>query len=469
MRLLLLPALLSTLALLACSQEVPNAPADAGSEPDAAEEPGRDAAALAPDAAAAGAPDASAVPPDASAPVESIKVACTGPAAPVRANTRVDVNCTVDNGGRAVSAPALSASPSTGVVLQKGTNELQMAFSLSTGSYQHPVDFVDTTYTLTYEVHDAADSTRFGKATAKVTVLGNYWVGDLSDYGAGIVAYASDGSAVGGAIGPTAVTGVYDLKLLPDGNVAVSSLTKRTVKAFTRKGVALSRTFPETDPFTGQAVWNATYTDQGPHQMAVVGEELWVAGAKEGPDFGLAVYNWKTGAFQKFVKNPASYSFQFTSIVARADGTVLAGSDERRTLCIFDAATYSPKGATPCANVGDEFCGGWSSLVALSNGTVVGAQAGISANAGCPISFIGANLEITGTKKPTDAIGVYGMVDSGAEIAAVALSEITTEGFFISVNPTTLATASGDWRLLKTVGGSSFLKPSGLLRLTPAP
>jgi hypothetical protein len=57
------------------------------------------------------------------------------------------------------------------------------------------MDFADTTYSLTYEVHDAADADKFGKATVEVTVLGNYWVGDLAENGSlGVVAFASDGN-----------------------------------------------------------------------------------------------------------------------------------------------------------------------------------------------------------------------------------------------------------------------------------
>ncbi|HEY3452637.1 MAG TPA: hypothetical protein VGK67_40205 [Myxococcales bacterium] len=472
MRHSLLPALLSSLALLAaCSQEVATG-ADAGSEAtDAADEPGLDASAQAPRDAGVSKPDAAVTPPDASGPQQVITVSCVGPILPVRANTRVDVNCTVDNGGKAVSASTLTVSPSAGTVLQKGSGDLQMAFSLSTGSYQHPVDFADTTYTLTYEVHDAAEANKFGKATAAVTVLGNYWMGDLFEAGSsGVIAYASDGTPIGGAIGPTAVSGVYDLRTLPDGNVVVAARGQKAIKVFTRKGALVPRTFPDTDPFTSQGLWTTTYTDAGPHQMTVAGDDLWVAGAREGSVWGLAVFNWKTGAFQKFVPSPLNSSggdFQFTSIVARPDGTILASSSERRAICLFDAATYAAKGATPCAAVGDEWCGGWSSFVVLASGAVVGSQGGISNNAGCPFSFIGPNLEITGSKKSPEAITVFGMVESGAEIAGIAASEITTEGFFIRVDPATLATQSADWRVIKTVAGSGLLKPSGLLRLTP--
>jgi hypothetical protein len=126
MRPSLLPAILSSLALFACSQEVPLGGADAASEPpDAAAAPGLDASE--PDDAASTQPDADSAPPDASGPQQVIAVHCAGPASPVRANTRVDIDCTVDTRRPPVSAPALSASPSAGVVLQQGSSSLQMA------------------------------------------------------------------------------------------------------------------------------------------------------------------------------------------------------------------------------------------------------------------------------------------------------------------------------------------------------
>ncbi|MGC4114957.1 MAG: hypothetical protein QM765_10185 [Myxococcales bacterium] len=285
-----------------------------------------------------------------------------------------------------------------------------------------------------------------------------------------MLAFASDGTAVGGAIGPTAVTGVYDLKLLPDGNVVVSSVQKRSVSAFTRKGAPVAQTFTDTDPFTSQKLWPSGFSDDGPSQMAVAGDDLWVAGAKEGSTPGLAVYNWKTGAFQKFVPHPGTSPFLFTSIVARPDGSLLASSDESHTICVFDAATYAPKGSNPCAAVGNiASCGGWSSFLALANGTVVGTQRGTGGVIGCPFSFIGTNLEISGSKSPSDAVAVFGMVEGGAEIAAVALSEITNESFLLRIDGATLATQSSDWKLLKNVTGSSMIRTSGVLRLTPSP
>jgi len=405
---------------------------------------------------------------------EVIKVTCTGPANAIPVNTRVDITCVVDNSGRATATPILRADPAPGAVFTRGSTDTQLNFALSTSApgYMHPLDFADSEVKLSYEVHDAANGALFGRATVTVSVLGNYWVGDSNSSGMdpnGVLVYTSNGAPLGQAVSGTQIKGVYDIRNLPDGTLAVSSLGTKSIRVFDRKGNPKATTFPDTDPFNGAKIWESTsgFEAAGPRQMAVAGDQLWVAGAKE-TDWGLAVFNWKTGAFLRFVATPvATNAFPFTSLIRRNDGVLLAGSMERKPICAFDEKTYAPLGSTPCVTLGDTFCDGWSSFALLSTGEVAAVEKGYQSNKGCPIIVLGPTMNLLRSKALPEGAEVYGMVESGAELVGLTWSQYTTgQNWFLRANPLTLDSTFADWWTVKAPAGLMLLAPRGLARLT---
>jgi hypothetical protein len=227
--------------------------------------------------------------------------------------------------------------------------------------------------------------------------------------------------------------------------VAVTSQGQKKVKVFTRKGALVERTFPETDSFTGRGhlerdLQRRRAAPDGRRRRGALGGR-----SQGGIELRPGRLQWRTGPFQKFIPNPASSSFQFTMHrrpPGRDGPRLLRRAQDHLRL---RRRHLRPPRPTPCASVGDEWCGGWSSFLALADGTVVGAQRGSSGNGGCPLSFVGANLEISGSTKPDAPIGLYGMVESGADIAGLARSEVVFEGFLVRADRTTLATPSAGW------------------------
>ena len=62
-----------------------------------------------------------------------IVVTCDPVPAAVPVNTQVRINCNIDSGGKSLSMPELTASPSAGIELANGSQVGQVLFSLSTG------------------------------------------------------------------------------------------------------------------------------------------------------------------------------------------------------------------------------------------------------------------------------------------------------------------------------------------------
>jgi len=451
-----------------CVCEVPQDPdagteLDGGKEPDAGE-PATSDAGTKPDAALPDGPDAG---------PRVIPVACTPPAAPVRVNTQITIECTVDAAGATLSAPKLSATPSDGVVLANATQPGKFYFALSTGTpgYSHPKAYQDTQYTLTYEVHDVARPDDVGKATVPITVLGNYWIGDANPSGGGVYLFGSDGKYLGPAAATEDITGVSSLLMLPNGDIAVSSDANKVLKVFSRQGVARPITFATTDALNGdKPIWESGgsgFTEAGPNQMAVSVEgELWVAGAFESltvPTYGLAVFDLANGALIKFVPHPeaATDNFKFTSLARRGDGKMAASSDQRRRICLFDELTYESSG---CLTVGEAFSGTFKTLLSWDDGRLL---VGIKESTDAGLLLLGAGL---GTELVSEKIyypDVSGLVRSGDEVLALGVHGYSCGDPQIArFDATTLKLNGENWHL-KVAGGGSFHNPAGIVRLVP--
>lgn len=398
----------------------------------------------------------------------TIAVSCTqaSPLGAVPVNTLVTIQCDIDSGGKSIGEPRLSASPPDGVELGNGAQPGVVNFSLSTGKagYLHPKTFQDTTYRVTVEVRNSANAAEFGRGTVDVTVLGNYWVGDPASNGLGVLIFKSDGKYLSQAIGPAGITGVTDLYMMPSGDVAVSAREKKLIKIFDRTGVVRPITFSDTDKFAGSVkIWEPSggYSSAGPERMALSSTgELWVAGAVEGTTWGLVVFNPVNGEVLRFLPNPeTNNTFKFTSIARRTDGKILASSDQRRTVCIFDERTYASEG---CFVVGDSFTGYLKVLYPMPNAQVL---AGIKESTDAGLMLLGPTLATDLTSTKIYMPDVTGLVKSGNEVLAMGVFGNSCCNPQIARFDATTLTLKGTWDL--DVAGSSFYNCSGLVRLAP--
>ncbi len=403
------------------------------------------------------------------------KVECAAPAVAVPVNTEVIIDCTIDAQGASLDSPLLSVSPNDGVEIQNGSKAGIVKFAVSTGKvgYVHPKTYQDTTYTVTVEVHNALKPSEFGRGTAKVTVLGNYWIGDASSSGKGIHIFRSDGKYLAQAVGQAGITGVSDLLMMPNGDIAASSASGKVIKIFDRQGTPRPIEFADTDRFAGGiAIWEsggAGFASAGPRQMAYspVTGELWVAGAFEAlvqNTYGLAVFNPTTGELSKFVPHPevATDNFVFTSIARRSDGKILASSSQRRRVCIFDEATYEADG---CFSAGASFTE-FKVLMPLENGQVMVGIKGSSTN--------GDGLLVLGPTLTTDRVSgllydpdVTGLVRSGGEILALGVHGYQCcDPQLARFDAETLELLEPVWHLDTLDSGDSFYNAAGIVRLT---
>lgn len=402
----------------------------------------------------------------------TIKVDCSAPTDAVTVNYQVTINCVIDSQGASLSTPLLSVSPSDGVEMVNGTKAGVVHFALSTGKtgYSHPKTFQDTTYTVTVEVRNAANSSEFGKGTAKVTVLGNYWIGDSSSTGQGIHIFRSDGQYLAQAVGPAGIVGVTDLRMMPSGDIAVSSQSGKVIKIFDRKGTKRPVTFADTDKFAGGVtIWEsggAGVSQAGPGQMAYASTgELWVAGAFEKlvqNTYGLAVFNPSTGDLVKFVPHPevSTDNFKFSSLTRRSDGKILASSDQRRRICIFDEETYASEG---CFTAGDTWSGYFKTLMALDDGQVL---VGPMESTDAGLLFLGPTLTTDAVTEKISRPDVTGLVRSGGEILALGVhGNSCCDPQLARFDAKTLKLLDPVWHL-DTVSGDSFYNTSGIVRLT---
>lgn len=444
--------------------------------------PGPDAGNPPPDAGTATHDDAGGgAEPDAGGPAgpdagpRVIPVTCAGPTAPVTVNTQITVDCTSDAQGATLSVPTLKATPSDGVVLANATQPGRFYFALSTGAagYTHPKTYQDTSYTVAFEVHDVDHPDDVGKATIPFTVLGNYWIGDANSNGAGVFLFGSDGKYLGPAASKDDVTGVTDLRLLPNGDIAVSSNETKTLKVFSRQGVARPVVFAAVDGANGdKPIWESGgtgFTQAGPCQMAVASSgDLWVAGAAEVPTgstvatYGLAVFETATGALKKFVPHPeaATDNFKFTSLARRTDGKIAASSDQRRRLCLFDELTYASEG---CFTAGDTWSGTFKTLYAWDDGALL---VGPKESTDAGLLLLNATL---GTLQTSEKIGypdVTGLVRSGDSVLALGVHGYTCCDPQIAFwDATTFKAKGANWHL--KVPGTDFYNPAGIVRLVP--
>jgi len=331
-----------------------------------------------------------------------IVVSCDPVPAAVPVNSQVRINCVIDSSGKSIGPPELSATPADGVELANGTQYGQVLFSLSTGKvgYTHPNNFQDTAITVTVRVRNTAKPTEFGVGTVTVTVLGNYWIGDSnSPSGKGIFVYASDGTYLSDIVGPLGIQGVSDLRMLPSGDIVVSSQTTKVIKVFNRQGVQQPPAkFEDLDRWNGNAkIWDESVglSGAGPRQMALSSTgELWVTGAQENKVWGLAVFNPGTGALVKFVPTTeVNNSYQFTSIARRSDGKMVVGANSRRTLCLYDEKDYSPTG---CVLVDNNGWSSYSSLLALPDARILCGVKGNSTN-GDPLYLLNPTMGVAQT------------------------------------------------------------------------
>ncbi|MGC4116765.1 MAG: hypothetical protein QM765_19840 [Myxococcales bacterium] len=398
------------------------------------------------------------------------KVECTGPSEPVPVNTQVTISCIIDSMGASLAAPLLSVSPADGVEMANGTQPGVVYFALSTGKtgYSHPKTFQDTTYTLTVEVHNAANEAEFGKGRAKITVLGNYWIGDSSTNGQGIHIFRSDGKYLAQAVGPAGITGVTSLMMMPSGDIAVSSFSSRVIKIFDRKGVQRPVTFADRDRFAGDiTLWEgeASFTNAGPGQMAYSSTgELWVAGALEKKvqnQWGIAVFNPSSGELIKFVPHPevATDHFRLSSLARRTDGKIVASSDQRRRVCIFDEMTYASEG---CFTAGDTWSGTFKTLMAMEQGQVL---VGVKESTDAGLLLLGPTLTTDLVGEEVSYPDITGLVRSGGEILALG------NFGYSCCDPQLARFSASDLKLidiwhLDTASGTDFYNTAGIVRLT---
>ncbi|MGC4120141.1 MAG: hypothetical protein QM765_37275 [Myxococcales bacterium] len=437
--------------------------------------PGRDAGALdasqASDAAVptdAGAPDAGGS--DVDAGPRTIPVTCTGPSAPVTVNTQITLECTIDAAGATLSTPKLTATPADGVVLANATQAGKFYFALSTGlsGYSFPKTYQDTRYTITFEVHDVARPGDVGQDSVTIDVLGNYWVGDKATNGGGVYLFGSDGVYLGPAAAKEDITGVSDLRLLPNGDIAVSSEANKLIKVFSRQGVARPVTFATED--AGKPLWDSGasgFTQPGPNQMAVsVDGELWVAGAFQSltvPTYGLAVFDPLTGQLIKFVPHPevATDHFKFTSLARRTDGKIVASSDQRRRICLFDELTYASAG---CFSVSSDFST-FKTLLPWDDGQLL---VGIKSNSDAGLLLLGSSLSTNLVGEAVYYPDISGLVRSGAEVLALGnFGYSCCDPQIAHFDAATLQLKGENWHL--KVEGENFDSASGIVRLVPNP
>lgn len=399
-------------------------------------------------------------------------VECTGPAEAVPVNTQVTIDCVIDSKGASLSTPLLSVSPSDGIEMANDSKKPGVVyFALSTGKtgYSHPKTFQDTTYTLTVEVHNAANAAEFGRGTAKITVLGNYWIGDASSSGQGIHVFRSDGKYLAQAVGPAGVTGVKDLMLMPNGDIAVTSSSLKTVKIFDRQGKPRPVTFATTDKFAGDiTLWEGavgTY-DVGPARMALssVGE-LWVGGAFENlvqKTYGIAVFNPTTGDLVKFLPHPENnYPDSLVVLARRSDGKMLASTKNRR-VCIFDEKSYASDGCFPSGNSFTDY----NVMMPLENEQVMVGVKGDSTN-GDGLLVLGATLTSDQVSDTLYNPDVTGLVRSGAEILALGVhGNQCCDPQLARFDAKTLKLLDPIWHLRTASSSDSFYNTSGIVRLT---
>lgn len=399
-----------------------------------------------------------------------IVVTCDPVPAAVPVNTQVRITCNIDSGGKSLSEPELTASPSGGVELANGSQMGQVLFSLSTGKpgYTHPTNFADTVFTINVRVRNAAKASEYGEGTATVTVLGNYWIGDgTSGGGVGIFVHLSDGAYLRSVVGPAGFTGVSDLRMLPSGDIVASSMSRKAIKVFNRQGVEQApAAFEDKDRWTGMSVWDdtGTFGTVGPRQMAVSSlGELWVTGARTNKTWGIAVFNPGTGALQKFVPSPETNNpWVFTSIARRTDGKMAVSSSERRSICLFDEKTYATSG---CVLVDNNGFASYSTLLGLPDARLLCGIDGDSTN-GDPLYLLNPTLgvEQIGEGKTYDPV-MTALAVHGAEYLALGSYGDTVGNILVRrFDKTTLKEITPAW----DVGPKSHYMPvgAGLVRLT---
>lgn len=293
--------------------------------------------------------------PDTGPNTGGITVTCTGPAAPVTVNQPVDVTCTIDAAGRSVRAPVWSVAPTDGTVLTDvGGGAAKFSLSTNLTGYRHPSGFTDTAFTVTAKVADATDPNIVATGSATVIVLGNLWAGDNNPTTGGIVAFASDGTCLGYAIGPASIKNVASLAVLQNGDILVTSRDgSGVIKVFDLQGAERPIAFAMQDAnfnslFGGRLDPAASWSDlRYPRQMALSStNEIFVTGGGVSGKPGIAVYNPQTGALKQFIPTPVSqtsYIRVFDAIARREDGAIVAATTTEESLYLFDERTYQPK------------------------------------------------------------------------------------------------------------------------------
>ena len=392
----------------------------------------------------------------------SIAVTCQGPQDAVPVNTPVEITCTVASGGRSLTAPVLSADPAAGVVLTEGVQSGSFIFALTTGSagYYHPLSFADSAIRVSFEVRDASDASQFGRASLDIEVLGNYWIGDSSSNGQGVFVVASDGTYLGQAIGPLGIQGISDMQHLPGGDIIISSHSLKTIRVFNRQGVQQQPfAFDDTDPYTSENIWQAQYASPNPQQMALSSRgELWVAGAIEKEVWGLAVFNPRTGKLLRFVPHQLEHNdFKLTSLTRRSDGMMMASSNDRRSICLYDESSYEARGCPAVDH--DYFTGYFASFLPLPDATVI---VGTKSNSDAGLLRLNPTLGVLQYSPETIYYtDLRNLVLSGRTIVALDNSGYTVGDVKLSrFDAQTLQKIEPSWRMNKT------MNPAGLLRMT---